>query len=183
MKRMIITAAVAVLAGASHVSAQSNDQMIQKALAPLSGRNAQGAAVIKFNADGSYTTLREGTNAWVCYDRSGEPGSQPFAVQCTNSGNLERLVQNRRWATEAAGDRERLAALVAAAQANGTRVEAEFGSLWIAMNGPDQASAGKHTTAAVPFATAESLGLPDSGRAGGLWIMAGGTSEAHLMLP
>jgi len=182
MKRMIL-AAFAMLAVASQAQAQSNEQEIQKALLPLSGRNAQGAAVIHFNADGSYATLKEGTNAWVCYDRSGEPGSQPFAVQCTNSGNLQRLVQNRRWATEAAGDREKLAALVAAAQANGTRVEAEFGSLWISMNGADQASAGKHTTSAVPFATAESLGLPDNGRAGGLWIMAGGTSEAHLMLP
>lgn len=182
MKRMIM-AALAVLAAASQVQAQSNEQMIQRAVAPLSGRNAQGAAVVKFNADGSYTTLKEGTNAWVCYDRSSDPGRPAFAVQCTNTGNLERLAQNRKWAAEAMGDSDVMDRLVAEAQANGTRVPAVFGSLWISMNGADQASAGKHTTAAVPMATAESLGLPDNPRAGGLWIMEGGTSEAHLMLP
>jgi len=182
MKRMVM-AALAVLAAASQVQAQSNDQMVQRALAPLSGRNAQGAAVVKFNADGSYTTLKEGTNAWVCYDRSSDPGRPAFAVQCTNTGNLERLAQNRKWAAQAMGDSDVMDRLVAEAQANGTRVPAVFGSLWISMNGADQASAGKHTTAAVPMATSESLGIPDNPRAGGLWIMDGGTSEAHLMLP
>lgn len=138
MKRIVI-AALAVLAVASHVEAQSNEQMVQRALAPLSGRNAQGAAVVKFNADGSYTTLKEGTNAWVCYDRSGEQGRPAFAVQCTNTGNLERLAQNRKFTAEAMGDSDALDALVAAAQANGTRVPAVFGSLWISANGADQA--------------------------------------------
>jgi len=183
MKRIII-AAFAMLAVASQAQAQSNEQMIQRAIAPLSARNAQGAAVIKFNADGSYTTLREGSNAWVCYDRSGESGRPPFAVQCTNTGNLDRLVQNRKFAAQAMGDSDVLERLVAEAQANGSRVPAVFGSLWISMNGQDQASAGKHTTAAVPMATSATLGgIPNNPRAGGLWVMDEGTSEAHLMLP
>jgi hypothetical protein len=182
MKRILI-AVLAVLAASTAANAQSNEQIIQRAVAPLSARNAGGAAVIRFTADGNYTTLREGTNAFVCYDRSGEPGSAAFAVQCTNVGNLPRLVQNRRFAAQAAGDRARLQALVAAAEANGTRVAPEFGSVWISMNGENQAAAGTHTTFAVPNATAASLGLPDNGRSGGIWIMAGGTSEAHLMIP
>jgi len=35
----------------------------------------------------------------------------------------------------------------------------------------------------VPGATTATLGLPDSGRGGGVWIMAAGTSTAHLMVP
>jgi len=182
MKRIIV-AVVAVLAASAGAEAQSTDQIVQRSLAPLSARAAGDAAVIAFNADGTYRTLREGTNAWVCYDRSGQQGSPAFAVQCTNTGNLARLAQNRQFAAQAAGDREALAALVSAAEANGTRVQAEFGSVWISMNGPDQASAGRHMTVAVPNATAASLGFPDNGRAGGIWIMAGGTSEAHLMVP
>jgi hypothetical protein len=183
MKRMII-AAFAMLAVATQAQAQSNEQMIQRALAPLSGRNAQGAAVVSFNDDGSYSTLREGTNAWVCYDRSGKWGAAPFAVQCTNTGNLARLAQNRKFAAQAMGDGDALDRLVAEAQANGTRAPAVFGSLWISMNGADQASAGKHTTAAVPMATSATLGgIPNNPRAGGLWVMDEGTSEAHLMLP
>ena len=138
--------------------------------------------VVSFNADGSYTTLREGTNGFVCYDRSGQYGSPAFAVQCTNTGNLERLAQNRRFAAQAAGDSDRLDALVAEAQQNGTRAEAAFGSVWISMNGQDRASAGTHTTVAVPFATAD-LGFPTRPGGGVLWLMDAGTSEAHLMAP
>jgi hypothetical protein len=49
--------------------------------------------------------------------------------------------------------------------------------------GADQASARTHFTIAVPGATSTSLGLPDNGRAGGVWIMNAGTSTAHLMTP
>lgn len=139
--------------------------------------------VVRWNADHSYTTLREGTNAYVCYDRSADPGRPAFAVQCTNVGNLERVAQNRRFAAQAMGDSDALERLVATAAANGSRAPAVFGSAWINMNGPDQASAGRHTTFAVPMATSASLGFPDNGRAGGAWIMDAGTTEAHLMIP
>jgi len=182
MKRTAI-ALLALAAAATGLEAQSNEAIIQRATAPLSARAAQGAAVIRWNADGSYTTVREGSNAFVCYDRSGETGRPAFAVQCTNTGNLARLEQNRRFEAQAAGDREALARMVAEADAAGTRVMPEFGSVWINLNGEDQASASRHMTVAVPNATAATLGFPDSGRSGGLWIMAGGTSEAHLMVP
>ncbi len=38
-------------------------------------------------------------------------------------------------------------------------------------------------TIAVPNATAQSLGLPDTGANGGAWIMSAGTTQAHLMIP
>src|SRR5947208_542068 len=63
--------------------------------APANLRN--GAMVIKWSADrSSYTTLRkanEGNNL-VCYDRSGFPVQQAFSVECTQSGNLDRVKQN-----------------------------------------------------------------------------------------
>ena len=72
---------------------------------------------------------------------------------------------------------------MAAADANGTRVLPEYGSVFISMNGPDQARARAHTTIAMPGATAASSGFPDSRDLGGAYIMAAGTSEAHLMTP
>jgi hypothetical protein len=179
----IIVALFGVLVVSATAEAQSADQVVQRSLAPLAERQAAGAAVIRWNADGSYATLKEGTNAFVCYDRSGEPGRAAFAVQCTNTGNLARLTQNRQFDRQAAGDRAALTALVSAAEANGTRVMPEFGSVWISMNGESQASASSHTTFAVPNATTATLGLPENGRAGGIWIMSSGTSEAHLMIP
>ena len=66
---------------------------------------------------------------------------------------------------------------------DGSREDVEYGSWFRSMNGPDMASAGVHTTVAMPGATGASSGFPDSRDAGGAYVMAGGTTEAHLMVP
>ena len=183
MKRtVLIVLAFGALAFSSSVYAQSNAELIELALAAAPGRAREGAAVVKWTADHTYTTIKEGTNQLVCYNRADKRDRQPFAVQCTNKMNLDRVAQNRRFhaeSTDAAGER----ALVAAADANGTRVKAEYGSLFISMNGPNQASARTHTTVAMPGATTASSGFPEDRSQGGAYIMAAGTSEAHLMTP
>ncbi len=57
--------------------------------------------------------------------------------------------------------------------------------MWYAVAGPDRERARpeSHITIAVPFATAQSTGLPDNGRQGGAWIMNAGTMKAHIMVP
>jgi len=107
-----------------------------------------GATVIKWNGDYTYETLKKGTNRLVCYDRSGEPGRQPFAVQCTSIANLDRVAQNRKF--EAMSDMPARQAALEAAEANGTRVKPEYGSVWYDMNGADRAHARIHVTIAVP---------------------------------
>jgi hypothetical protein len=148
--------------------------------APAQVRN--GATVIKWNpADWTYTTLRKGTNRMVCYDRSGKPLHPAFSIECTSIANLERAAQNLK--LEAVGDRAKANALLDAAEKDGTRAKPEFGSVWYHLEGPEQANARPHMTIAVPFATTQSLGLPDNPRQGGVWIMNAGTSTAHLMTP
>ena len=181
MKRIALIV-LGALAFSSSASAQTNAEIIERALAAAPGRAGEGAAVIAWNADHTYTTLKEGTNRLVCYDRSGDPGRQPFAVQCTSVGNLDRVAQNRRFAAESA-DGEALQAMLDAAEADGTRVKPEYGSLFIGMNGADQASARTHTTVAVPGATTASTGLPEDRSQGGAWLMNAGTSTAHIMTP
>ena len=181
MKRIILIV-LAVLAVSAAAYAQTTAEIIEGALATAPRRAQEGAAVIKWNPDHTYETLKEGTNRLVCYHRSDERGRQPFAVQCTSVANLDRVAQNRRFRAES-GDADAEGALLAAAEANGTRVKPEFGSVWISMNGPDQASARIHTTIAVPDATTESIGLPDNPRQGGAWIMNAGTTTAHIMTP
>ena len=160
--------------------AQTAAETIERALAAAPGRASEGAAVIKWNADHTYETLKEGTNRIVCYDRSDERGRRPFAVQCTSVG--DRVAQNRRFRAESADAAEERA-MVTAAEKGGTRVQPEYGSLWIQMDGPDRASARTHLTISVPGATTESIGLPGDRSSGGAWIMAGGTSGAHIMIP
>ena len=186
MPRVALVAALAMVAGSYSVprglEAQSAQDAIDNALAAAPARAREGAAVIRWNADHTYATLKEGTNTFVCYDRSGETRRAPFDVQCTNVGNLERVAQNRRFRVEG-GDRDGENALIEAAEADGTRVLPVYGSIWIAMRGQDRESAGTHTTIAVPGATTQSTGLPEDGSEGGAWIMAAGTTQAHIMTP
>jgi hypothetical protein len=155
---------------------------VDKALLAAPSANLRDqATVIKWKPDFTYDTLRKGTNRLVCYDRSGLPQQQAFSIECTSIANLDRAAQNLKF--EAAGDRAKTQALLDAAEKDGTRAKPEFGSVWYHMMGPDKDRARPHMTIAVPNATAQSLGLPDNPRQGGVWIMNAGTTTAHLMIP
>jgi hypothetical protein len=180
MKR-IIPLVLGVLAVTTGAFAQTAAETIERALAPAPRQMREGATVIKWKPDYTYDTLKKGTNHLVCYDRSGETGQQPFAVQCTSMANLDRVAQNRKF--EAMSDKTARQAALDAAEKDGSRVKPEYGSVWLTMNGADQAHARIHTTIAVPGATTKSIGLPENGSQGGVWIMNAGTSTAHLMTP
>lgn len=180
MKRIVLFV-LGVLAVSTTTFAQTTEETIERALAAAPARMREGATVIKWKPDHTYETLKKGTNRLVCYERSGEPGQQPFAVQCTSVGNLDRVAQNRKF--EAMSDKAARQAALDAAEKDGTRVKPEYGSVWYTMNGPDQARARIHTTIAVPGATTQSTGLPDNPKQGGAWIMNAGTSTAHIMTP
>lgn len=180
MKRLILIA-LGTLVVSAGVYAQTNEETIEHALAAAPRNLREGATVIKWKADGTYETLKQGTNRLLCFDRSGEPGRQPFAVQCTSIGNLERVKQNRKF--EAMTDVKARQAALDEAEKNGTRVKPEYGSVWYDMNGADESHARTHVTIAVPGATTQSIGLPDNPKQGGVWIMNAGTSTAHIMTP
>jgi len=154
---------------------------VDKAVLALPENLRNQATVIKWKPDVTYDTLRKGTNGLACYDRSGFPLQQPFAVECTSVTNLDREAQNLK--AEALGDRTKSQAMLADEEKNGTRVKPAFGSVWYHLGGADREHARPHLTVAVPGATAESLGLPDKATQSGLWIMNAGTTTAHLMIP
>jgi hypothetical protein len=179
--RQIIPIVLGILAIAVPAVAQTASETIERALAAAPRQMREGATVIQWKADLTYETLKKGTNRLVCYDRSAEPGRQPFAVQCTSIANLDRVAQNRKF--EAMTDKAARQAALDAAEANGTRVKPEYGSVWYDMNGPDKEHARIHVTIAIPGATTQSTGLPETPKQGGVWIMNAGTSTAHIMTP
>jgi len=154
-------------------------------MAAPAGALKNQATVIKWKKDFTYETLRKGTNKLVCYDRSGFPTMQPFNVQCTSLGNLEREAQNLKAQAAAGGDRTKAEAALDEMEKNGTRIKPEYGSIWYTRGGPDKEHArpDDHITIAVPMATSQSTGLPDKPAAGGAWIMNAGTMKAHIMVP
>ena len=193
MKR-IATFAVIVLAASTSVWAQGGrgapppppplepgasqaDVDLALLSAPANLRNQ--ATVIKWKPDFTYDTLRKGGNRLVCYNRSGQPGQQPFSIECTSLGNLERVTQNLKF--EAMGDKRQ--AMLDAAEKDGTRVKPEYGSIFYNLSGADQARANAHMTVAIPGATTQTTGLPDNNKLGGAWIMNAGTTTAHIMVP
>jgi hypothetical protein len=192
MKR-IVTILVGTFALSTAVSAQqgaapappppltpgASQADVDTALLAAPGNLRDQATVIKWKADFTYDTLRKGTNRLVCYDRSGQPVQQPFSIECTSIGNLDRVAQNLRF--ETMGDKRQAA--LAAAEQDGTRVKPEYGSIFYNLSGPDRERARAHMTVAVPGATTQSTGLPDNNKAGGAWIMNAGTSTAHIMVP
>src|SRR5262245_51864026 len=93
MKR-IIAVVLTTFAFSAVTFAQAQAEEIDKALLPAPRQMKDGATVIKWKSDFTYETLRKGTNRLVCYDRTGQPGQQPFAVECTSIGNLERVAQS-----------------------------------------------------------------------------------------
>ena len=152
---------------------------VDRALLAAPANLKDQATVIKWKSDFTYDTLRKGTNRLVCYDRSGKPGQQAFSLECTSIANLERAAQNLKF--EAMGDKKQ--AMFDAAEKDGTRAKPEFGSVWYHLMGADKDHTRTHMTVAVPGATTQSMGLPDNGRGGGVWIMNAGTTTAHLMVP
>ena len=179
MKRIALFA-LGVLAVSTSALAQAPAQAdIDKALLPAPANLREGATVIKWKPGFTYDTLRKGTNRLVCFDRSGQPGQQPFAAECTSIANLDRVAQNLKF--EAMGDKTQ--AMLDGAEKDGTRVKPEYGSVWYHVNGPDKDHTRTHMTIAVPGATTQSTGLPENGKQGGVWIMNAGTTTAHLMTP
>lgn len=180
MKRITLVV-LGVLAVSVSSFAQTSDP-IEKALLGAPAQVRDATTVVKWNDDFTYETLKTGTNRLVCYDRSGQPFQQPFSVECTSIANLDRVAQNMKIEAANPGADDRRAAFEALERA-GNWARPEFGSLFINFGGATEAQARHHTTVAVPGATSDSLGLPDTPEQGGAWIMNAGTSAAHIMVP
>ena len=180
MKRVVLPfLALLVLSMSAFAQAPADD--IQKALMAAPANLRDGATVIKWKPDFTYDTLKKGTNRLVCYDRSGFPEQRVFSIECTSLANVDRVAQNLKF--EATGDKAKTQALVDAAEKDGTRVKPEYGSVWYHAMGPDSEHVRMHMTIAVPGATTQTIGLPENGKQGTVWIMNAGTSTAHLMTP
>ena len=179
MKRML-PVVFSILAMSIGAFAQGQAE-IDKALLAAPGNLKATATVIKWKSDFTYETLKKGTGRLVCYDKSGQPAAQPFMVECTSMGNLDRAAQNMK--LEAISDKKASQAAFEAAEKDGTRVKPEFGSVWYHLMGADAEHTRTHMTIAVPGATKQSLGLPEDNKSGGVWIMNAGTTTAHLMTP
>src|SRR5882762_11494741 len=124
MKRMI-PVVLSILAVSAVAFAQTPAETIEKALLAAPRQMKEGATVIKWKPDFTYETLKKGTNRLVCYDRTGQPGQQPFAVECTSLANLDRVAESLKM--EAIPDKKEQQAAFEAAEKAGKWTKPEFG--------------------------------------------------------
>src|SRR5437899_3121575 len=104
-----------LMAVSTSALAQAPADYIERALTAAPANMREGATVIRWKPDFTYETLKKGTNRLVCYDKSGQPKQQPYMIECTSLGNLDRAAQNMKF--EAAGDKSQ--ALFDAAEKDG----------------------------------------------------------------
>jgi hypothetical protein len=183
MKKLTLVVMTACVAMASSAYAQTDQEMIDRALlgAPA-GMVRTNASVVKWGADGKRVVIKQGTNDLVCWDQSVWPGQLPFSVHCTSSKSMERVDQNREFYYQFK-TREAAEKAIKDAEAAGKRVLPEYGAGHYGLQGKDQESARSHVTIAVPNATEASLKIPAKPLTAGMWLMDGGTTGAHIMIP
>jgi hypothetical protein len=183
MKQLTLVAVTACMAMASTAYAQTDQEIIDRALlgAPA-GMVRQNASVAKWGADGKRVVIKQGTNDLVCWDQSAWPGQLPFSVHCTSSKSMERVDQNREFYYQYK-TREAAEKAIKEAETAGKRVLPEYGAGHYGLQGKDQETARPHVTIAVPNATEASLKIPAKPSTSGMWLMDAGTTGAHIMIP
>jgi hypothetical protein len=147
-----------------------------------------GATVIGYTNYHRMATLRQGTNEMVCL--ADDPSEPRWAVACYHK-DLEPFMAKGRELREAGADSKavesgRLAAIEAGTMKmpDGPRV---LYNLFAPADSVDAATGLAHGTTAmqsvyIPYATAESTGLPTRPGNGLPWIMYPGKPWAHIML-
>jgi hypothetical protein len=183
IRNAIILAAAGLLVS-FQASAQSQAQIIAKALSPLPEDLRADATVYTYNeATGERITLKEGTNHVECRptDAEGFTRCNPIYLRGRNDLSARLRAQGL--------EGDALNAALQKAEDEGRIAPRRFGSLsYRRFDTPDRIQ--YLFVVSLPNATPESLGMPTgpqrdnalAGR-GTPWMMRPGTPGAHLMIP
>lgn len=184
------TLAVALSFAATDVDAQTPPpaQQIAAALAAAPAGDRDGATVFGFAADGSMTTLKQGTNELICL--ADDPNREGFNVACYHESLDPFMARGRALRAEGVTDSGELAQRRWAEADAGTLSMPEVPAALYVMTGDGfDAAAGEVTNSFLrwviytPWATPESTGLPAQPTGPGApWLMFPGTAGAHIMI-
>jgi hypothetical protein len=162
-------------------------EQVAAAVLPLPEEFRAGATVLGYAPDGRLSTLRRGAGPFICL--ANDPSGERFHVACYHR-SLEPFMARGR-ALRARGIRGDKVDTVrfAEVRAGSLALPKQPAALYT-LTGPAGAFDPSTGTAAgarplfavyVPYATAQSTGLPARPVEGSPWIMDAGTPKAHLM--
>lgn len=167
----------------------SDEALIATALLAAPEASREGAKVIGYNMAGEFVTLREGDNEFICL--ADNPKQEGFNAACYHK-SLEPFMARGRELKAEGKDANTIFDMREAEVKAGTLEMGDTGSTLHIYYGPDAmydpatgkvAGAQLRYVVYMPFATAESTGLPERPVAPNHpWIMNPGTHRAHIMI-
>ena len=165
------------------------EQQIKAAVMAAPEDLREGATVLGYDADGNVVTLREGTNNLICL--ADNPNQKGYNCACYHQDLSDFMARGR--ALKAEGkNRQEVFDMREAEVKGGTLKMPENPSTLHILYGGDEVynvetgvveGAKYRYVVYIPYATAESTGLPlEPIVPGGPWIMDPGTHRAHIMI-
>ncbi|MFY0591999.1 hypothetical protein [Roseivirga sp.] len=188
MKKLIITSIALIFTTGLLAQVKKEDQ-IKSAMwaAPEAAR--EGAHVYGFDKDGSFVTLREGTNNFIV--RSDDPNKEGFEIVCYPK-DVEPFMARGRELKAEGKSRGEIFDIREKEMMNGTLQKPGYGSTLQIYRGADarynpesgKVEGGEYRYVIyTPLATAKTTGLPEKPNgAGHPWVMFPGLYRAHIMI-
>ena len=171
------------------VAIDSDEALIASALLAAPQESREACTVIGYNMAGEFVTLKEGTNQFICL--ADDPKKKGFNAACYHK-DLEPFMARGR-ALKAEGKSAGEIFNIREEEAKAGKLDmGKSGSTLHILYGPDALydpangevfDAIYRYVVYMPFATAESTGLPESPvEPNHPWIMNPGTHRAHIMI-
>ncbi len=167
----------------------TDEALIATALLAAPAESREGCTVIGFNMEGDFVTLKEGTNELICL--ADDPTKSGFSAACYHKSLEPFMARGRALRKEGKSDAEIFDIREEEVKAGKLSMGEPGSTLHIYYGGKTKydpvtgkvADAIYRYVVYMPFATAESTGLPERPVAANHpWIMNPGTHRAHIMI-
>jgi len=188
-KRLMPTVLIVSIMCSAPACSQSYSSEISQAILAAPAADRDAATILGWDQDGVFKTLREGTNELVCI--SDNPEKDGFEVACYHRDLDPYMARGRELRASGKNGREIRAIRTQEVEAGTLSWPSTPEMLYIFTGdeGTFDVEAGTvvnpylRYVVYVPYATAESTGLPTQPMAPGApWIMEPGSHRAHIMI-
>ena len=192
MRRLVFVSLVSALSTTilSSLEAQhrSTAEIVAAAVSPLPKPLRDGATVMRFNADGTLTQIRNGTGQMICL--SDDPRAEGFHPACYHRDLGPFMARGRELRAEGKNGDESRAIRFEEIEAGKLAMPNQAMALY-SLTGPAGSfnsetgeapeARGLHVVY-VPYSTEEALGISTAPARGRPWLMHPGTPGAHIMI-
>lgn len=158
----------------------SADTQIKEAISALPEENRTNVKVLGYNADGEMVVLQKGGNGFVCL--ADDPNKKGFSVSCYTT-DLEPFMERGRTLQKENKTFKEIFDIREKEAKTGTLKMPKNPATLHVLSGESLEKANYRYVVYIPWATAESTGLPLKEIVPGApWIMDPGTHRAHIMI-